>query len=247
MPNRIIREGINSSPRVNQLSPGAEILYRRLLLVADDYGRYYASPVTVRGGCWPTHPSPPCEQDVSNWLTECQQPASNLLTCYEVNGCKYLQVIDFNQKIRSKSRFPEPASRLSADCQQIVDNLPALGVIRSSSVEGDMRIANGVPKLPHRNPDAPSYESVNASWKWYMAEYPKEVFPHSELQLFMSVMERPQDLDDLQSNLPAYKRSKQWQDGFAPSSENFLTKRMFNVKPKGDSASVKAEPRLMFK
>lgn len=142
MPNRIIREGINSSPRINSLSSGAEVLYRRLMSACDDYGRFYASISAIRGACWPTHPSPPCEQDVSNWLTECTQPASNskpLITLYEVAGCQYIQINDFNQKIRSKSKFPTPVDTLSASCPQVVDNLPALGGMRYAVC--DMRSA----------------------------------------------------------------------------------------------------------
>lgn len=95
----------------------------------------------------------------------------------------------------------------------------------------------GAPLRPLvRNPDAPSYESVNNAWKWYQVEYPKEVFPHSELRLFISVMEAPVDLEELRANLPIYKQSKSWVEGFAPSSENFLSKRMFKVCPKNGPA-----------
>lgn len=125
MPNRILREGINSSPRVNHLSLGAEILYRRLMSVADDYGRFYASPAAIRGACWPTHPSPPSEADINIWLMECAQVAdkcpqigSNLLTLYEVNGCKYLELVDFNQRTRSPSKFPEPCAHSADKCPQ---------------------------------------------------------------------------------------------------------------------------------
>ncbi len=139
MPSRIIREGINSSARINALSPGAEILYRRLMSVVDDYGRFYASPTAIRGACWPTTRTPPCEQDVSKWLTECLQIASNCstapITLYEVAGCRYLQITDFNQKIRSKSKFPTPVDTLPASCLQSVDNCGALGDVRLSDCE----------------------------------------------------------------------------------------------------------------
>ena len=51
MPNRILREGILSSERVDALSEGAEILYRRLMSVVDDYGRYFAHPTLIRSAC----------------------------------------------------------------------------------------------------------------------------------------------------------------------------------------------------
>lgn len=139
MPSRILREGINSSDRVNALSPGAEILYRRLMSVVDDYGRYYGSPATVRAGCWPVNPEAVCEQDVGKWLAECQQGERPLVTVYRVGNAVYLQLNDFNQKVRSKSKFPQPASSLSAECPQVADKTPALGVVRISNC--DMRIS----------------------------------------------------------------------------------------------------------
>ena len=40
MPNRIIREGILSSDRVDQLDPPAEVFYRRLMSKVDDHGLF---------------------------------------------------------------------------------------------------------------------------------------------------------------------------------------------------------------
>jgi hypothetical protein len=153
LPTRILRDGINSSARINKLSPGAEILYRRLMSVADDYGRYYANAATVRGACWPTHSAPPCEQTVDNLLTECSQGDKPLISTYEVDGCRYLQINDFNQKIRAKSKFPEPVCKLSADCGQIVDKMPALDVVEDG-VEG------GVEGACVRGASAPSVRAA---------------------------------------------------------------------------------------
>ncbi len=126
MPVRLVREGINSSPRINALSRGAELFYRRLMSVVDDYGRFHASPATLRGSCWPTHPEHVQECEVSEWLTECLQVHSKclviakqdedspnpLMFLYEVGGCKYLQLTGFKQQTRSASKFPEPAKQL---------------------------------------------------------------------------------------------------------------------------------------
>lgn len=125
MPSRILREGINSSELIDALSPEAELLYRRLMSVVDDYGRFHASPATVRGACWPTHPEKVCEQDVSKWLAECAQTDSSgksLITLYSNGKSKYLQINNFGQQIRTKSRFPEPCEQsennLISDCEQ---------------------------------------------------------------------------------------------------------------------------------
>jgi hypothetical protein len=107
MPSRILREGINSSPRINQLSMGAELFYRRLMTVADDYGRYYAAPATLRGACWPISPDKVSDKQIIGWLDECSSGSEPLLKIYEVQGCRYLEVQNFGQQTRSKSKFPE--------------------------------------------------------------------------------------------------------------------------------------------
>src|SRR3990167_11311858 len=58
MPNRILREGILSSERINTLSVHAELFYRRLLSVVDDYGRFFAHPALLRSACYPLRVDP---------------------------------------------------------------------------------------------------------------------------------------------------------------------------------------------
>jgi hypothetical protein len=117
LPNRILRDGILNSPRVDQLSPMAEILYRRLMSVADDYGRFYGSARAILGACWPTHPSPPSETQVESLVLECTNV--NLLVTYEARGQRYLELIGFGQQTRSKSKFPEHDINLLANAEQL--------------------------------------------------------------------------------------------------------------------------------
>ena len=48
MPNRILREGILTSERIERLDWAEEVFYRRVMSVVDDYGRYYARPALLR-------------------------------------------------------------------------------------------------------------------------------------------------------------------------------------------------------
>lgn len=125
MPIRIVREGINSSARINALSRGAELFYRRLMSVVDDYGRFHGSPATLRGACWPTCPENVTEDEVKQWMEECLQVhskclagATPLIFLYEANGFRYLQLTDFRQQTRSESKFPDPANQLHSNCDQ---------------------------------------------------------------------------------------------------------------------------------
>lgn len=86
--------------------------------VVDDYGRFYGSPLTVRGACWPTCPEKVSDVEIRTWIAECVSGDNPLITLYEVNGVKYLLINDFNQQRRTKSKFPQPEINLISDCQQ---------------------------------------------------------------------------------------------------------------------------------
>ena len=117
MPNRIIRKGILRSGRVNALSPRAELFYRRLMSVVDDFGRYHAEPATLRSDCYPTRPNVPLRL-IRAWLDECAR--AGLVVLYEVAGSKFLEYRDFRQQQRAKtSEFPPMPSTCAADAQQM--------------------------------------------------------------------------------------------------------------------------------
>lgn len=140
MPNRILREGILTSERVNQLDPAGEVFYRRLMSVVDDFGRYYGKPLLLRAACYPLQLDRVTDNDISAWIKQGQQ--AGLLVLYRVDGKDYLEVSDFRQQIRSKaSKFPDiPADAIQQICEcaadaQQVKSFAHLDV--SVSVSGD--------------------------------------------------------------------------------------------------------------
>ena len=126
MPNRILREGILTSERVNALTPSAEIFYRRLMSAVDDFGRIEAHPTILLARCYPLQLDRVSVHDVSTWLAECAQDAGgngeNLVTVYAVAGKKYLQVNKFGQRERT-SKYPSPkdADKMLAECAHDAD------------------------------------------------------------------------------------------------------------------------------
>lgn len=118
MPNRILREGILTSRRVNRLKPQAEVFYRRLMSVVDDYGRYSADPALLRSSCYPRRLDEVREADISRWLAEVQ--TAGLIALYAVEEEPYLELLDFRQQVRAKaSKFPAPpasATHASSTC-----------------------------------------------------------------------------------------------------------------------------------
>jgi hypothetical protein len=117
MPNRIVREGILTSDRVNALSVGAEVFYRRLLSVVDDYGRFDGRIVMLKVSCFPLRVDVVREADCSRWIAECEK--AGLIVLYAVDGKRYLEVQDFRQAVRAKqSKYPPPpdATHMRSRC-----------------------------------------------------------------------------------------------------------------------------------
>ena len=106
MPNRILREGINSSRAVAALSDQAEVLYRRLISVVDDYGRSERDIDLIRAKCFPLQLEKWTTSKVAKAFAElCESP---LVTAYHGAGRDLLQLNNFGQRVQSKPRYPAP-------------------------------------------------------------------------------------------------------------------------------------------
>lgn len=107
MPNRIVREGMLTSERIDKLTAPAELFYRRLMSAVDDHGRFFANPKLIRSAAFPLKDSEQVpESCISAWLAECE--AVDLIVVYEVKGTRYLCIQDFGQRTYGKSKFPDP-------------------------------------------------------------------------------------------------------------------------------------------
>lgn len=106
MPNRVLRDGILTSERVDVLSERAELFYRRLMSVVDDYGRFHANPTLLRSACFPLKVDSVKDDSIKKHLAEAA--GAGLIVLYTVGGKEYLEIQDFGQRVQSKSKFPEP-------------------------------------------------------------------------------------------------------------------------------------------
>lgn len=84
MPNRILREGILTSERVNTLEWDAEVFYRRLMSVVDDFGRYTANPKLLRAALYPLQIEKVRDTNIAQWLDACVE--SGLVRIYAQSG-----------------------------------------------------------------------------------------------------------------------------------------------------------------
>jgi hypothetical protein len=137
MPNRYIREGINDSERVDALSLEAEVFYRRLQLVVDDYGRFEADEILLLSNAYPRRIKSISLDQIASWLNECTAGEEPLVVVYQVGRKRYLEVTDFRQRIRcSSSKYPSPPLANSArrtNVGQMSDTCPTnAGLARDS-------------------------------------------------------------------------------------------------------------------
>lgn len=117
MANRIVKEGILRSDKVNSLSWTAEVFYRRLMSVADDFGRFDARLPIVRSALYPLRLDRVSEADIVKWMNECSE--AGLISQYEVDNKPYMEIIEFGQTLRiKKSKYP--CKQTQADASRCV-------------------------------------------------------------------------------------------------------------------------------
>lgn len=106
MPTRLIRDGILTSDRVASLSWEAEVFYRRLLSLVDDYGLADARPSVLRSALYPLQLEKMSECNVQRSLAACE--TAGLILLFAKNGKSFLMVRDFGQSLRSAPKYPLP-------------------------------------------------------------------------------------------------------------------------------------------
>jgi hypothetical protein len=119
LPSRIVREAILSSERIATLGWAEEVFYRRLMSIADDYGRTEANAQLLRAKCYPLQTDQVRAADIARWMAACQK--AGVILCYEVGGKQYLEILRFGQQLRSASKCPQPPS-VDSSCNQVPES-----------------------------------------------------------------------------------------------------------------------------
>ena len=164
MPNRILREGILSSERLEPLNWAEEVFYRRLMSVVDDFGRYYARPALLRAACYPLLLTKVSDSDIEKWLTACVNAA--LVSLYPApDGKRYLVLLDFKQQVRAAaSKFPQPPDTCVADAQHVHSNSEA-----SAHLDVSVSVSEDVVEDDKKRSRATTPDGVSAVvWKDFL-------------------------------------------------------------------------------
>lgn len=159
LPNRIIKESICTSEQIDELSQGAEILFYRLMVNADDFGLFDARLKLIASKCFPLKSidSKRLQADLAEIC------ASGLVSLYEVGGRTYGRFISWekHQQIRAKrAKFPLPENGHEIICNQLIANAP---VIQSNPIQSESE-SNPNPIVKHRASRLPADMELSGDW-----------------------------------------------------------------------------------
>lgn len=133
MPNRLIKESVCTSEKVNGLTDFQFRLWALLITYVDDYGRGDARPAVIRGRCFPLRMETVTEKRITEGLKALEE--AGCIVEYEANDGRYLCFPNWekHQTIRNKkSKFPPPPATckqlksIESNCNQLQANAPVI-------------------------------------------------------------------------------------------------------------------------
>ena len=96
-----------ASDKMNSVCVHTERFFTRLIMKVDDYGSFHADTRLLKANLYPLLLDNIREADLLRWMAACQK--AELIVLYEVNNKKYLQIVDFGQRLdRAKAKYPKP-------------------------------------------------------------------------------------------------------------------------------------------
>lgn len=106
----------------------AEVFYRRLLSLGDDFGLFDARPAILRPSLYPLKLDQMRETNIQRCLNDCS--AAGLVRLYEVKGKQYGVIVNYGQRIRkeSKPRYP-----VTPEIAELFSDFPQFAELRGDS------------------------------------------------------------------------------------------------------------------
>lgn len=152
MPNRILKESICASDTIDGLSWFEEVLFYRLIVNCDDYGRYDGRPSIIKNRLFPLKENLTIKA-VSAALDSLAN--AGLVTLYEFEGKPFLYLPTWNahQSIRAKkSKYPDPA-----DCTKPSE-------IICKQMQADVTVIQSNPIQSESNPNPIAHTRGEFGW-----------------------------------------------------------------------------------
>lgn len=228
MPNRIIKESVCVSDSIDSLSWFEEVLFYRLIVNCDDYGRFDGRAAVIKSRLFPLKDSVTVKavSDAINKLA-----SAELVTLYVFEGKPYLYLPtwDKHQQVRARrSKYPEPSSDLiSSDiiCNQMISDVPVIQSKNESENESESKSARE--------------EAFDVFW----AAYPRKVGKGAARKAFAKLPAAVFPL--LVPAVEAQKQCAQWRKNggeYIPNPATWLNQERWEDKlPDTRTANAKAQ------
>lgn len=230
MPNRIIKESICVSDSIDSLSWFEEVLFYRLIVNCDDYGRFDGRAAVIKSRLFPLKDSVTVKavSDAINKLA-----SAELVTLYVFEGKPYLYLPtwDKHQQVRARrSKYPEPSSDLiSSDiiCNQMISDVPVIQSKNESKNESESESRSA------------REEAFDVFW----AAYPRKVGKGAARKAFAKLPAAVFPL--LVPAVEAQKQCAQWRKNggeYIPNPATWLNQERWDDKlPDTGTANAKAQ------
>lgn len=185
MPNRILRDAALDSDRLAAVSEPAEVLFYRLIMLADDFGRFDGRMSVIRSRAFALRQSVPEEEVMHRMQELCKV---GLIHSYSVSGKPYISIPRFGQRQRAeKSKFPAPPDERQTDDRQTTDGRLTSAAVVVVVGEDDIRRRKAMAKTPWWKSNA-GIDAMGMAMN--MKPEPGENYPSYKDRIFARLQER---------------------------------------------------------
>ena len=198
MPNRIIKESICVSESIDSLNWFEEVLFYRLIVNCDDFGRFDGRVPVVKNRLFPLKDNVTAKA-VEGGINKLA--SVGLVRMYECDGKPYLYLPTWNdhQSVRAKrSKYPAPDDSVNAHeiiCNQVQANVPVIQSESYSISESESNAKN-------------ARKSRDEAFEKFWSAYPRKA--GSKQKAFEAFKKAGVSLDILLEAIETQKNSAQW-------------------------------------
>ena len=242
------------SIRFDGIAPESERLFMRLLMKADDYGRFHADPRLIKAGCFPLIDNLK-PVTIEGWLDDLTH--RGLILRYRVGERAYLSIIQYGQRLKSsRAKFP-PLPGKETDWLPLFEDFPELpGTSRNfpelparreekrSGIEGQDEDEDEEENEHEAPKSAGVHALVSAVWSAYPKVGRERSSKADTEEAFRKIpaKDRPTP-DDITAAVAKWKLSLSWTDdggAFVPGVHRWVKARQWENIP--DPASTTTKP-----
>lgn len=196
MPNRIIKESICVSDSIADLSWFEEVLFYRLIVSCDDYGRFDGRIPVIKNRLFPLKDNLTAKA-VSDGINKLA--SAGLVALYEFEGKPYLYLPTWNdhQNVRAKkSKYPAPEDSVNTSVCRCIQTDADVPVIQSES--------ESISESEYED-NAPGENAVRKSTRHKYGQYQNVLLTDEDYAKLQS--EFPHDYSDRIERLSEYMAS----------------------------------------